>query len=229
MPLRASLEELNALGSPVDFSVADDDEENVKLEIEQVGGVHESMIFELENGRVGYMVDLTITNLTSGTIYPIGLELRTPWEDDFFEWLTPHLFTIKCRKKRDISYEAYRFPGKNGLELKCEDVRNHRLEEGRRLAPKRPFRGWLLATGSPMPAHVQHGQWLGVILAIIGSDHTEYTRKLRLWTEHLARKPKRTRSMGSGLHAEPAGCSVPDCARTPTLPQRAPVVSSLNA
>ena len=192
MSLRASLEELNALGSPVDFSVADNDEENVKVEIEQVGGVHESMIFELGNGRVGYMVDLTITNQTSRNIYPIGLELRTPWEDDFFEWLTPHPFTIKCRKKRDISYEAYRFPGKNGLELRCKEVLNHLLEEGRRLIPKRPFHGWLLATGGPMPAHLQHGQWLGVTLAIIASDHIEYTRKLRLWTDRLASKPKPT-------------------------------------
>ena len=62
MSLRASLEELKTLGSPVDLSVAKVDEENAKLEIEQVGGVHESMIFELGNGQVGYMLDVRITN-----------------------------------------------------------------------------------------------------------------------------------------------------------------------
>ena len=227
MSLRESFEELAALGSPLDFSVVDVDD--VKLEIEQVGGVYNSMIFELGTGRAGYMLDVAITNQTSKIIYPIELELRTPWEDDFFEWLTPQPFTIKCRKKRDVSYKAYRFPGKNGLELTCGEVLNHLLQEGKRLTPKRPFHGWLLATGGPMPAHLRHGQWLGVTLAIIGSDHTEYTRKLRLWTERLASQPKPTKNRGSGLNTEPAGSGVPDCARTPTLPQRAPVVSSLNA
>jgi len=228
MSLRASLEELAALGSQVDFSVATADE-NVKLEIEQVGGVHNSIISDLGTGLAGYMLDVAITNQMSETIYPVGLELRKQWEDDFFEWLTPHRFTIKYRKKRDVSYEAYRFPGKTGLELSCGDVLNHLLQEGRRLTPKRPLHGWLLATGGPMPAHLQHGQWLGVTLAIIGSDHTEYTQELHLWTERLASKSKLLKNKGSGLYAEPAGSGVPDSARTPTLPQRAPAVPSLYA
>jgi hypothetical protein len=227
MSLRESFEELAELGSPVDFSLVDAGDR--KLEIQQTGGVYNSMIFDLGSGRAGYMLDVTITNQTSENIYPIGLELRTPCEDDFFEWLTPLRFTIKCRKKRDFSYEAYRFPGKNGLELRCGEVLNHLLQEGKRLIPKRPFHGWLLATGGPMPTHLRHGQWLDASLAIIGSDHTEYTQRLHLWTERLTGKSRPRENKGSGIYATPAGSGVPDAARTPTLPQRPRVLSPLDA
>src|ERR1035441_2235932 len=47
--LKASLEELAGLGSPVDLSVVDMEVENEKVEIEQVGGMLESHIFQLQN------------------------------------------------------------------------------------------------------------------------------------------------------------------------------------
>ena len=48
--LKASLEELARFGCPVDLSVALTGVENEKVQIEQVGGIHESHIFELEDG-----------------------------------------------------------------------------------------------------------------------------------------------------------------------------------
>ena len=41
-----------------------------------------------------------------------------------------------------------------------------------------------------MQAHLQHGQWLDVTLAIIGPDHREYTQQIQLWTERLESRPK---------------------------------------
>ena len=52
MSLRDSLRELAELGSPVDLSVATEESRPCKLEIQQVGGMHESRLFELEDGRI---------------------------------------------------------------------------------------------------------------------------------------------------------------------------------
>src|ERR1700730_17242712 len=57
------------------------------VEIEQVGGVHDSIVFELRSGLSGYVVDMVITNQTSRTIYCRDIELRLPWEDSLFYWM----------------------------------------------------------------------------------------------------------------------------------------------
>src|SRR5664279_190926 len=86
--LKASLEELRQLGSPVDLSVVTE-VENEKVEIEQVGGMLESHIFQLQNRRVAWMADIAVTNQISTTIDVIAVELRTPWDNRLLEWLTP--------------------------------------------------------------------------------------------------------------------------------------------
>jgi hypothetical protein len=45
----------------VDRSVPDADVQLEKVEIEQVGGI-DSIIFELQDGRLGFTVDLAVTN-----------------------------------------------------------------------------------------------------------------------------------------------------------------------
>ena len=228
--LRASLQELSRLGSPVDLSVADADGEKDKLEITQLGGVHDSQVFELPDGRLACMMALRITNQTSRTIYILDSRIAADfWEDDFFDWLTSSRIPVKNRKKPDTSYLAYRFPGPLGLELPYDQVMNHILLEGQKLTPKRPQAGWLLAVGGPMPPELRHGQWLDATLAIIGSDHSEYTQDIRLWTERLAPKPKSAQPRrglvarsnggdngpaGFGSHCAPA--RIPDAQRGQT-------------
>ena len=80
--LAASLREMDAVGIPVDLSVAELD-----VEIEQVGGVHDTMVFDLPDGRAGYLIDLIITNQMSRPIRCRDIELRPPWVDSEFEWL----------------------------------------------------------------------------------------------------------------------------------------------
>ncbi len=217
--LRASLQELIRAGSPVDLSVADSDRENEKLEITQVGGIHESSIFELPNGRAGYRMALLITNQTSQTIYTSELELRTSREDNFFQWLSPLRIPVRNRRKPNTSYQAYRFPGPSGLELPYDQVLNHILGEGRGLPPNRPIEGWLLAVGGRMPAELRHGQWLDVTLAIVGSDHTEYTQDIRLWTERLEARPK-AMERRSNLFGELLNSNARDSVRVPSLESR---------
>ncbi|SRR5712692_2784510 len=214
--LRASLLQLARLGSPVDLSVADSGRENEKLEITQVSGIHDSSIFELPDGRAGYRMALVITNQRSRAIYTPEVELRTSWEDDFFQWLAPSCITVKNRKKPDTSYWAYKFPGPGGLELLYDEVLNHILLEDQGVAPERPFEGWLLAVGGRMPAELRHGQWLDVTLAIIGSDHTEYTQNICLWTERLETRPK-AMVRRSNLFGEPINSNARDSVRAPSL------------
>jgi hypothetical protein len=141
---------------------------------------------------------LLIINQSSRPIYLQDLELRTPWEDQLFDWLTPETFTFRRRKGRDTTYEAYAFP-ETGLQWRKQEL-NHRLQDGSRLTPKRPMRGLLLGIGSPMPANLQAGQLLGATLAIVGSDHTEYTQEVDLWTERLPYRPTGIHR-GGGLRA----------------------------
>ena len=82
--LRFALEELAAFGSPVDLSVV---QEDLSLNIQQVGGVSDSIIFDLPNHRAGYILDIEFLNLRSTTIYLQDLELQLPWEDPWFQWL----------------------------------------------------------------------------------------------------------------------------------------------
>jgi hypothetical protein len=193
--LGAALRALAGAGSIVDSSVARTPEENSEVEIRLVGGVHESMVFELPDGRAGYILDSEITNQTSKTIYFVPEpELRMQWEDALFRWLPDpkeagRTFSY-TRRKRDGSherveatYESYCFPG--GLEYTHDLVLNHVLLKGCSLQPGCPLTGLLLATGGPLPHNLRHGQWLKPTLALTASDHREYTAQIWLWTDRL--------------------------------------------
>lgn len=191
------LRELANLGSPVDVSVADIENESAHIETEQVGGVYDSRIFELPHGLTGYMVYVVVTNQTSRTIYCRDVELRVFWEDSLFQWL-PDPRKTQCS-------EAYRFPGTGSPEFPRNQVINHVLLENGALTPRRPWEGWLLATGRPMPDTLRDTQGLDATLAILPSNHAEYTATIRLWTERLAVKPRCSTSGTSNLLEGPLG------------------------
>ena len=212
--LAESLRKLAEAGCPVDLSVADMEDHNADLEINQVGGVHESMLFELPNGGSGYILDLEIINQTSKTIYCSGIpEIRTPWEDSLFNWLpdpreTPRRGSydrIKRNGRRervDTVSDCYFFPGGAQLEYPRAVVLNHRLERVV-LAPGRPLYGLLLATGNRMPPELRHGQRLELTFSITSSRHVEYTAKVQLWIDRLQAKTKPART--HNLRGEPVG------------------------
>jgi hypothetical protein len=195
--LAASLRELANLGSSVDLSAADTKDEPADIEIEQVGGIYESRIFELPNGLTGYMVNVAVTNQTSRTIYCRDVELHMFWEDSLFQWMPD--------PRETRGSEAYRFPGRGSPELPRDQVINHVLLEVGALTPKRPWEGWLLATGRPMPETLRDRQGLDATLAIFASNRVEYTESVRLWTERLAVKPKFATRGKSNLFEEPLG------------------------
>jgi hypothetical protein len=162
--LKASLEELARFGSPVDSTVADLRIENEKVEVEQLGGPFESQILELPTGCVAYMVDIAVTNQTSRTIDLIEVELRTPWDDNFFQWLQPEPFKFQLHGKRGRSHSVYHF-AETELRFTSEQVINRNLVELRKLGKGRQ-EGLLLAIGGRMPAGLRHGQELDMPLTI---------------------------------------------------------------
>ncbi len=190
LTLKPLLEELAQSGSPVDLSVAETEVENEKVEIAQVGGMIESQLFELENGRVACMANIAVTNQTARTIDVVDVELRATWEDSLFEWLAPHQVSSQGRAKRESTYSVYQFPGKYELPLSHREVINRYLVESRKLPGKRRLEGWLLGIGGLMPLGLVHGQCQDMQLTIIGADHAEYKRTIRLWTERLPARTK---------------------------------------
>lgn len=195
---RALLEELAHNGSPVDMSVADDVHKLNLVEIEQVGGIYFSRLFELEDGRLGFMAGLAVTNHTASAMQVIDVELRSALIDDWFQWLTPVEVRLQVQGRREREFQIYRFPGACGLEIPYDEAINPALLESGMLQPKRRVEGWLVGVGGLMPAGLMRGQLLDLTLAIIGSDHAEYTKALRLWTERLETRPKFARK-GSTL------------------------------
>jgi hypothetical protein len=177
--LSALLREMAALGIPVDVSVAELD-----VEIEQVGGIHHTKVFDLRDGRAGYVIDLIITNQMSRPVRCHDIELRPPWADSKFEWLPD---------PREIGGDPYdyRFPGKAALELPRDQVLNHVLPGGI-LKPGGCPRGYLLGIGSPMPENLRHGAWVEITLTIIAYDHNEYPETITLWVDRLAKLERKS-------------------------------------
>jgi len=187
--LKALLEELARLGSPVDLSVAVMEAENEKVEIEQLGGVIESQLFELQDGHVACLAWLAVTNQTSRTIHVIDVELRAPWDNSRFQWLLPSQVKFHTGRKRDCYHSVYQFPAR-GPEFEYREVINHFLLESKRLPATCPLEGVLLGIGGLMPAGLRHGQLVDMHLTISGADHAEYARTIRLWTERLLARTK---------------------------------------
>jgi hypothetical protein len=227
--LKASLEELARFGCPVDLSVAATGVENERVEIRQVGGIHESYIFELEDGYVGCMANISVANQRTRTIDVMDVELRAPWDDSLFEWLTPLRVKSDRRAKRGCSHSVYQFPGEHGLQFEYGEVINHFLLDSRKLPGKRLLEGWLLGIGGLMPANLHHGQWFDMLFTIVASDQVEYSTTMSLWTERITARSRilktRTRIFPTLMEeAIPIGEVLPtrDATDIPLPPHRLP-------
>jgi hypothetical protein len=192
------LRKLHQLGSPVDLLVAEEEVGEANIEIAQAGPLHGASIFELDDGRAGYIFYVDIVNRTSTPIYCIGIKFRMLWSDPDFDWLPD-----PQERHRDVQY--YSFPGKGASEFQRCQVLNHTLLSERGvLQPHVPYQGWLLALGGPMPKHLRHGERVDATLVIIASDRTEYAERICLFSERRMAKSKFTKRESS-LHVRPAG------------------------
>lgn len=193
------LDDLARTGSPVDKAVgkASDLE---GLEIRQAGSFYDSKLFDLEDGRLGFMADLILTNQTRRDIYIADVQLCSTLIGDDFQWLESQELRLE-RKWAKLNYRFYKFPGRYGLDLPFHDVLNHVLLDKRILHAKRPVEGWLLGTGWLMPSRLIHGAEIHLPIVVTGSDHCEYREDLHLWVERNP-KPHRTVNRRSNLFEE---------------------------
>ena len=195
--LKTMLEQLTQTGSPVDLSVADkQDQQRVEILQEEFG----SQILELEDGRVGYMAQIALTNLLSRTIDILEVELRTPWDDHLFQWLQP----VEVRSK-DYSGLIYRL-GKC-IQFGPKEVINRRLFEQRSLPGKRRIEGWLLGLGGLMPRQLEDRMLCELPLVLYTADHAEYSTTLqfvthRLPSRHSLKRTERIRKRVPLFHGE---------------------------
>ena len=135
----ALIRELKQLGSPVDLLVAEEEASGARIEIAQYGPPTENRIFELDERHAGYIFGLDLFNRTSRRIYCPKVELRMPWRDPCFRWLTG---------ERHCEVPHYVFPGKGAPLFPRDQVLNHVLLSERAVLQLRvPYEGWLLADG----------------------------------------------------------------------------------
>jgi hypothetical protein len=180
------LREMAAMGVPLDRSV-----DGIDVEIEQVGGVTDSMVFDLDDGRCGWMINLLITNQTSRLIRVRDVAPRPSWPNPDFECLPDS-------KEVGGAPYYYRFPGKGAFELPREQVINHVLLHRGILKPGLPVEGWLLGIGNPKPATLLLGAPIEVELAIIAYDHSEYKERITLWVDPvMTRQQKSSRRIST--------------------------------
>jgi hypothetical protein len=184
--LGKSLQELADLGSPVDLSVAFTEVARAKVMVEQVDFVGCSTVFELEDGRAGLIADIAVTNRTTRPFQVLAIDLRTPWDNAPFEWLTAQHFGGQSRKTENCGYELYQFPGQKAppkFEYDC--VINHFLREGMNLPGQCRREGFLLGIADTfVRADLHHGQTLDLDLEISGIDKS-YVASIQVWIDRL--------------------------------------------
>lgn len=179
----AWLREFDAAGIPVDLSVAE-----LNVEIEQVGGGWDNLLFDLPDGRAGCIIDLLIINQTSRLIRIRNIELRPPWPNSDFEWLPDP-------KEAGPDRFNYNFPGKGAPTFPREQVINHALLGRRILKPGCPLEGWLLGIGNHKPEKLLLGAPLELALAIIGDNHNEYAETITLLIDPDWKRPESERKI----------------------------------
>jgi hypothetical protein len=184
--LLALLRDMAEVGVPVDLSVAE-----LGIEIEQVGGAYESEVFDLSDGRTGWIISVMMTNRTPRPIQVRDIEPRPFWDNSEFGWLP------------DPKGDGTDPFGKGAPEFPRGQVINHIPLDHGILKPRCPVRGLLLGIGNPKP-DLLSGAFIDAKLAIIGEDHIEYEEKIKLWVDPVMKRQHnspRRRSFGS-LYAD---------------------------
>ncbi len=212
MSLGDSLKELAALGSPVDLAVAATESKSDPLEIVQCGGINDNAMLELDDGCIGYLISVSVTNQTSRPMHIVDLDLRTQWNEQLFDWLLPRAMKNRApRSEKSSNYQLYRFPGKAGFEFPVSQVVNLALMPGQSLRPRRPVIGWLLAMGGIMPQALSNGDCVNATLSITTSDHVEHRREVDLRVERRSSMPSSS-SPRAGLYGS-SGIAAPRLVR----------------
>ena len=155
------------------------------LLIHQVGGVTESLVFDLDDGGTGYILSVAIINKLPGPVCIQDYHLELPWDDPHFRWLEDPPAGAPQRY-------LYCFPGMRALEFERDVVINGcRWKRTKAwLQPDRCIEGLLLGTGrEPIPDQYKHGCFVDMELLVFGAGSCFWST-VWVWVKRTGRSVK---------------------------------------
>jgi hypothetical protein len=165
----------------------------VGLKIEQDPSL--GMVFDLDNGQTGYVMDLVITNESD---HPIGIqrfEFKTPWDG-------AGISLLPGPEKSGPRTGNYCFPGSAALAFEREVVLNRLLSPRARLNPGEHRGLFLGIERSPIPCHYPEYGRAVVELAVFDTKRNRYSSEFRLCVDRsvsCARERKKKIAIHSSL------------------------------
>ena len=168
-------------GCPVDIL-----ELESSIRIEQKAGDDLTRLFDLPDGRTGFVLDLRIINGGPGARSIRRLEFKVPWPDFGFQLLPDPRETGGPYKN------LYFFPGES-LEFSRVSVLNHFLHTDTILQPHHPISGLLLAVGNPMPPEIRHLARLTAMFSIITDSGIPGICEIEMWADRMSMAETRTK------------------------------------
>ena len=179
--------QLMALGCPLDlqfFKQAENDSSR-SLRIQQVGGVTESRVFDIESLGTGCVLDVEIVNDLGRGFYIRRFELELPWRDDLFSWLPD---PRECDEKP----EWYRFSGEK-LGYRRDIVLNHYGQRNRKFNNGDFLTGLVLGQSpQAIPECYEHGEELHATFSVIDQFDNRHSADVVLYADRSIRlRPRR--------------------------------------
>ena len=155
------------------------------LLIEQVSGLTESLVFDLDDGGAAYILSAIITNHLPRPVRIQDFHLEPPWPDPHFRWLED---PPPGAPQRNL----YCFPGlapEFDRDVVINGCRGKRIKA--RLQPGRFIEGLLLGMGpEPIPDRYEHGCLVDMKLSVFVQAETCFSSTVSVWVKRTRRSVK---------------------------------------
>ena len=143
------------------------------LHIQQTPDPDVNMVFDLNDGRTGWVMEMHVRNGTTRPIRIGGVEITAPWG---FTWIT----VLPGPPKNKPSYEYYEFPDETLGFNRCIVI-NEYLSGRRKIDPGPAISGLLLATSEErIPDHLPQYSKAAFELSIYDEQRNKISSKFDL-------------------------------------------------
>jgi len=155
------------------------------LLIEQVSGLTESLVFDLDDGGAAYILSVIITNHLPRPVRIQDIHLEPPWPTPHFRWLED---PPPGAPQRNL----YCFPGlapEFDRDVVINGCRGRRIKA--RLQPGRCIEGLLLGMGpEPIPDRYEHGCFVDMKLSVFVQAETCFSSTVSMWVKRMKKSVK---------------------------------------
>ena len=149
------------------------------LRINQVGGVVESQVFEIESFGVGCILNLEIVHYGGRAIYLRDFEIELPWMELQF-------CLLPDPTDSDETSRSYRFAGTK-IEFPRSIVINRLVPSSNRFAKGGLVAGLVLSqTPEPFPEFYKHGETLSAKFSVIDQFRYRHSESVTLYVDRSA-------------------------------------------